>query len=66
MDEFKDGVAALGYKMKQQEKPVFKGNEQWRVRWEGEGEEGDTWETFRVLDTEALRRRAEELRAEAS
>ena len=28
MDEFKDGVAALGYKMKQQEKPVFKGNEQ--------------------------------------
>ena len=23
-----DGVAALGYKMKQQEKPVFKGNEQ--------------------------------------
>ena len=41
---------------------VWLGNEQWRVRWRGEGEEADTWETWRVLDTEALRRCAETLR----
>ena len=45
---------------------VHLGNEQWRVRWRGEGDEADTWEMWRVLDTEALRRRAESLRAAAS
>ena len=45
---------------------VWLGNEQWRVRWRGEGDEADTWEMWRVLDTEALRRRAESLRAAAS
>ena len=43
----------------------FKGNEQWRVRWQGEDEEGDTWEAWRVLDTAALRSRADQLRDEA-
>mmetsp|Transcript_35810 Transcript_35810/g.89109 ORF Transcript_35810/g.89109 Transcript_35810/m.89109 type:complete len:80 (+) Transcript_35810:1241-1480(+) len=45
----------LGYR-------VFKGNEQWRVRWEGEGEEQDTWEVWGVLDTSELRAHAERLR----
>ena len=40
------------------------GNEQWRVRWADSA--GETWETWRVLDTDALRRRAEQLRAEAA
>ena len=40
------------------------GSEQWRVRWQGEDEDSDTWETWRVLDTDALRRRAEELKEE--
>jgi hypothetical protein len=41
------------------------GAEQWQVRWEGAGEEGDTWERWAVLDTEELRRRADALRADA-
>jgi len=41
---------------------VFKGNEQWRVRWHGSGEDGDTWESFRVLDTAQLQATAEALR----
>ena len=49
--------AVLGYR-------VHLGNEQWQVRWKGDaGEEGaSSWETWRVLDAEPLRRRAEELR----
>jgi hypothetical protein len=43
----------------------FMGAEQWQVRWEGAGEEGDTWERWAVLDTEELRRRADALRADA-
>jgi len=45
---------------------VFKGNEQWRVRWQECGEEDDTWEAFGVIDTETLRRQAEQLKAEQS
>jgi len=41
------------------------GNEQWRVRWAGEGEGADTWEVWRVIDTPELRRDAERLRADA-
>lgn len=41
---------------------VYKGNEQWRVRWKGEGKAGDTWEVWARLDTEELRSRAEQLR----
>ena len=41
----------LGYR-------TFKGNEQWRVRWVGYGEQGDSWESLSVLDTEDLRRKA--------
>ena len=40
------------------------GNEQWRVRWADSA--GETWETWRVLDTDDLRRRAEQLRAAAA
>ena len=38
---------------------VFKGNEQWRVRWE---EQAESWEMWPVLDTDALRNHAEALR----
>ena len=51
----------------------YMGNEQWHVRWSsGSGtvedkeqeQEETSWERFNVLDTEALRREAESLRAE--
>ena len=47
--------ALLGYR-------VSRGNEQWRVRWKGYGQDADTWEVWQVLDTEALRRHADALR----
>ena len=51
---------------------VFLGNEQWRVRWadgggdDDGGEAEESWERYRVLDTEPLRRQAEMLRARAA
>lgn len=52
---------------------VFLGNEQWRVRWAAasdgggvggdEAEEAISWEAYRVLDTERLRKEAERIRA---
>jgi len=47
----------------------FLGNEQWRVRWSvGDTEEAheETWEVWGVLDTDQLRREAEQVRASAS
>jgi len=40
---------------------VWKGLPQWRVRWQGDGEE-ETWEAWRVLDSDDARSRAAELR----
>lgn len=41
------------------------GNDQWRVRWKGEGPASDTWETWNVLDTESLQEHADLLREKA-
>ena len=40
---------------------VYLGSEQWQVRWADDG--GTSWERLDVLDTEALRDRAAQLRA---
>ena len=46
---------------------VFMGSEQWRVRWQSDGDEPavESWEKWQVLDTDELRQRAEALRDEA-
>ena len=51
--------AVLGYR-------TFLGNEQWRVLWSVSGdasghagEQEETWEVYRVLDTKRLRREAD-------
>ena len=47
-EQYKSHVdTVLGYRQ-------HMGNEQWRVRWSGACAEGDTWETWRVLDTPGL------------
>ena len=43
---------------------VFKGNEQWCVRWVGCDDDDTSWEAWHVLDTAELRRCAEQLKAQ--
>jgi hypothetical protein len=40
---------------------MFKGNQQWRVRWTADGAE--SWETFDKMDSDTLRQRALEIQA---
>ena len=52
------GIESLvGYRM-------YKGNEQWQVRWHGYGAEDDTWETLHALTGGEWARLADQLRRE--